>query len=72
MMAPTHRRSDAAEPQIHAVLEAHCQGCGHWLATLPAGPPWIRLRCHNRRCDRYRRNQTIRLAGAPILPNREP
>lgn len=48
-------------------VEAHCRGCGHWLATMPPGSPWVRLRCHNRRCRLYRQTQTIRLDDGAVL-----
>lgn len=60
-----------AEQQAQAPpLEARCQGCGGWLSTVPAGTPWVRARCGNKRCRLYGDGQMIRFKEAPVASNR--
>lgn len=53
-----------ASPRVPPI-EARCSACGGWVATVPAGVPWVRGRCYNRidhrDCRLYGRGQTIHL-----------
>jgi hypothetical protein len=40
--------------------QAYCKKCGGWIATVPAGTPWVRGRCLNKRCPKYSEAQQIK------------
>lgn len=40
--------------------EARCHACGGWVGTVPAGTPWFRGRCINRRCRMYGKTEKFR------------
>lgn len=48
--------------------DVRCKVCGIWLAAVPGGSEWARVRCSNRRyngqegrnCPLYARQQTVK------------
>lgn len=53
-----------AEPQsrVSAEMAVYCGACRGWIGTVPAGTPWLRSRCINRRCSKYGAAQTIKVS----------
>lgn len=57
MTAPA--RADQT-PKSTAEIAVYCGVCRGWLGTVPAGTPWFRGRCINRRCPKYSEAQRIK------------
>lgn len=51
-----------AEPKPKAPPVAiYCRACSGWIGTVPAGTPWFRGRCINKRCQKYAVAQQVKV-----------
>lgn len=57
-MAATAR---AEQPPKAPPKTVYCSACSGWVGTVPAGTPWIRTRCINKRCSKYSQAQQIKV-----------
>ena len=61
----------APAPVAPAPVEGRCAVCGGWVVTVPAGTPWARGRCGNRKfgglpgrkCPAYAEARTFRFTA---------